>query len=75
MSIEYLLVTFPAKRAVLADGDPVGFTNHTLMLPAGGYSISLDGGGCIPQNQQTTLTDTTIVNPTVVAFSAVAADA
>ena len=35
MAIEYLLVTFPEQRAVLADGNGVGFTNHTLMLPTG----------------------------------------
>ena len=45
MSLEYLLVVFPDERAVLADGDKVGFTNHTLMLPANEYEIALDGGG------------------------------
>jgi hypothetical protein len=42
MAIQYLLVTYPEQRAVLADGTGVGFTNHTLMLPADEYVITLD---------------------------------
>ena len=45
MNVEYLLVTFKDNRTVLADGTPVGVTNHVLMLPPGGYDITLDGGG------------------------------
>src|SRR4029453_15591587 len=45
MAIEYLLVTYPEQRAVLADGNRVGFTNHTFMLPTDEYLITLDGDG------------------------------
>jgi len=41
MNLEYLLVTFKENRTVLADGTPVGVTNHVLMLPPGGYDITL----------------------------------
>ena len=69
MSTEYLLVAFPEQRIVLADDDKVGFTNHTLMLPAGTYAITLDGGGYVPQSVNVVLTDTSVVQPKVVSFA------
>jgi hypothetical protein len=69
MSIEYLLVAFPQDRAVLADGDKVGVTNHILMLPANEYEITLDGGGCMPLSQDVTLTGTSVVRPKVINFA------
>jgi hypothetical protein len=73
MSIEFLLVTFPEERAVLADGKRVGFTNHTLMLPTGEYVITLDGGGYQPASRDIPLTGTSIPKPMVIAFAPVAA--
>jgi hypothetical protein len=32
MSVEYLLVVYKQDRDVLADGDRVGVTNHTILL-------------------------------------------
>jgi hypothetical protein len=49
MAIEYLLVTYPEQRAVLADGNGVGFTNHTLMLPTDEYLITLEGAAMTRQ--------------------------
>jgi len=69
MSLEFLLVVFPEERAVLADGDKVGFTNHTLMLPANEYTITLDGGACSPASQDVILAGTSVVRPKVVSFA------
>jgi hypothetical protein len=69
MSSEYLLVVFPQDRAVLADGDKVGVTNHVLMLPANEYEISLDGGGYKPKSQDVILTGTLVVRPKVISFA------
>lgn len=70
MAIQYLLVTFPQARAVLADGNGVGFTNHILMLPGDEYEISLEGGGCDPASQMIALGGTSMIKPMVVAFAA-----
>src|SRR5215470_2452259 len=69
MAIEYLLVTFPEPRAVLADGNGVGFTNHTLMLPTDEYLISLAGTGYQPPNQDIALSGTSLVKPMVISFT------
>ena len=69
MAIEYLLVTYPEQRAVLADGDGVGFTNHTLMLPTDEYLITLDGAGYQPPSQDIALSGTSLVKPMVISFT------
>ena len=69
MSLEYLLVVFPGPRGVLADGDPVGVTNHTLMLPANEYTIKLDGAATLPPSQDVVLAGTSVVRPRVVTFA------
>jgi PEGA domain len=69
MTIQYLLVTYPDQRAVLADGTGVGFTNHTLMLPADEYVITLDADGFQPASQNVVLAGTSIVKPMVIAFA------
>lgn len=69
MAIEYLLVTYPEQRAVLADGKGVGFTNHTLMLPSDEYLITLEGTGYRPSSQDIGLSGTSIVRPMVISFS------
>ena len=68
MVIQFLLVTYPEQRAVLVDGSAVGFTNHTLMLPADEYTVTLDGGGYQPASLQVVLGGTSIVRPKVIAF-------
>jgi hypothetical protein len=73
MAIQFLLVTFAEQRAVLADGERVGFTNHILMLPSDEYQITLDGDGCVPASQDVVLTGTSMVKPMVVAFAPAAA--
>ncbi len=75
MAIEFLLVTFPEERAVLADGTRVGFTNHTLMLPTGEYEITLEGDGCRPKSRDVPLTGTSVIKPLVVAFALLSAAA
>ena len=69
MAIQFLLVTFPEPRAVLADGAGVGFTNHILMLPSDEYEITLDGNACVPVSQDVGLTGTSMVKPMVVTFA------
>ena len=69
MAIEYLLVTYPEQRAVLADGNGVGFTNHTLMLPTDEYLITLGGGGYQPPSQDIALSGTSLVKPMVISFT------
>lgn len=69
MSLEYLLVVFPVQRSVLADGDQVGVTNHTLMLPANEYTITLDGPATQPPSQDVVLAGTSVVRPKVVTFA------
>lgn len=69
MAIEFMLVTFPEARAVLADGAGVGFTNHILMLPSDEYEITLGGNGCVPVSQNVQLGGTSMVKPLVVTFT------
>lgn len=69
MAIEYLLVTYPEQRAVLADGNGVGFTNHTFMLPTDEYLITLDGAGYQPPSQDIALSGTSLVTPMVISFT------
>jgi hypothetical protein len=68
MSVEYLLVVFKGDRDVLADGDRVGVTNHTILLPANQYIISLGGNGDAPPSQTVVLAGTSIVRPKVLSF-------
>jgi hypothetical protein len=70
MSLEFLLVVFPEnERVVLADDEKVGFTNHTLMLPANEYTIKLDGNGTQPSSQDVVLTGTSVMRPKVIVFA------
>ncbi len=69
MSLEFLLVVFEDKRTVLADGDEVGFTNHTLMLPANEYTITLSGAPTNPPSQDVILAGTSVVRPKVITFA------
>ena len=48
MSVEYLLVVYNGDRDVLADGDRVGVTNHTILLASDEYIITLSGDGYAP---------------------------
>ncbi len=38
---EYVVVTFPIKRAVLMDGEPCGFTNEVLTIEGGQHTFTL----------------------------------
>lgn len=69
MAIEFLLVTYPEQRVVLADGNKVGFTNNTFMLPTDEYLITLEGAGYTPPSQDVPLTGTSLVKPMVISFS------
>lgn len=75
MAIQYLLVTYPDQRAVLADGAGVGFTNHMLMLPSDEYLITLEGEGYQPPSQDIVLSGTSLVKPMVISFAPVASTA
>jgi hypothetical protein len=69
MAIEFLLVTYPEQRAVLADGNKVGFTNNTFMLPTDEYLITLEGDGYAPPSQDVPLAGTSLVKPMVISFA------
>jgi PEGA domain len=69
MAVEYLLVTYKDDRDVLVDGDRVGVTNHTILLPANEYIISLSGDGYVPATQTIVVAGTSIMRPRVVAFT------
>ena len=69
MNLEYLLVTFAGHRTVLADGTPIGVTNHILLLPPGGYDVTLDGAPTTPPDSQIDLLGTSIVRPKTVSFA------
>ncbi len=69
MTFEYLLVNFRESRTVLANGTPVGVTNHILLLPTSDYLISLDGSPTTPPSEQVELDGTSAVHPTVVLFT------
>ena len=68
--MEFLLVTFTESRVVLADGVPVGVTNHTLMLPPNEYSIRLKGKkNYAPASEDIDLSGTSVMQPLVVHFT------
>lgn len=69
MAIEYLRVTYPEQREVLADGKGVGLTNDTLMLPTDEYLITLEGGGYEPPSQDIPLSGTSLEKPMVISFT------
>jgi hypothetical protein len=69
VSVEYLLVIYKDDLNVLADGDRVGIANHTLMLPANEYTVTLEGNGYVPQEQDVVLAGTSIMRPKVVQFT------
>jgi len=69
MSIEYLLVVYKEDRDVLADGDRVGVTNHTLLLAPDEYIITLSGDGYTPPSKDVVLAGTSIMRPKVVVFT------
>lgn len=68
MSIEYMLVVFTDDRDVLADGNRVGVTNHTIMLPTNEYDITLAGTGYMPATQDVVLAGTSAMNPKRIVF-------
>jgi hypothetical protein len=69
MVLEYLLVHFGETRMVLADGNPVGVTNHILVLQPGSYAITLSGSGYSPTSAAIDLFGTSVVQPKVVVFT------
>jgi hypothetical protein len=68
MSLEFMLVAFPEERVVQANGNNVGFTNHTLMLPADEYIVTLSGAAYAPASQDIALIGTSVMKPKVVVF-------
>ena len=70
MAIEYLKVTYPRRREVLANDVPVGDTNVPLLLPADVYTITLAGEqDYTPASVDVVLGETTKQKPRVVAFA------
>jgi hypothetical protein len=68
---QFLIAKFDQTpdRTVLANGKPVGVTNHMLLLSAGVYDISLSGSGYKPAKQNITLANTTAQRPRIVVFT------
>ena len=69
MSVEYLLVVYKGDRVVLADGDRVGVTNHTILMAPDEYIITLGGDGYEPPSETVVLAGTSIMRPRVVSFT------
>ncbi len=69
MNLEYLLVSYKENSPVLADGTLVGATNHILMLPPGGYDITLQGSHTTPANIMVDLLGTSVVRPKTILFT------
>jgi hypothetical protein len=69
MSVEYLMVVYKEDRDVLADGDRVGVTNHTILLASDEYIVTLSGDGCAPASADVVLAGTSIMRPKVVVFT------
>jgi hypothetical protein len=69
MSVEYLLVVYKQDRDVLANGDRVGVTNHTILLATDEYIITLSGDGYSPPREDVVLAGTSIMRPKVVIFT------
>jgi hypothetical protein len=69
MSVEYLLVVYKEDRDVLADGDRVGVTNHTIPLAPDEYVITLGGDGYAPASEDVVLAGTSIMRPKIVVFT------
>ena len=69
VSAEFLLVIFPEDRDVLADGDRVGVTNHTILMPADEYEVTLGGTGYVPASQDIVVAGTSLMRPKVVSFA------
>jgi len=69
MSVEYLLVVYKGDRDVLADGDRVGVTNHTILMAPDEYIITLGGDGYEPPSETVVLAGTSIMRPRVVSFT------
>jgi hypothetical protein len=69
MSVEYLLVVYNEDRDVLANGDRVGVTNHTILLATDEYIITLSGDGYAPPSKDVVLAGTSIMRPRVVVFT------
>ncbi len=69
--LQFLIVKFDETpdRNVLADGQPVGITNHMLLLSAGVYKITLSGRGYSPAEQIVTLANTSAHRPAIVVFA------
>jgi len=68
MSLEYLLVVYKQDRDVLADGESVGVTNHTILLAPDEYIITLSGDGYAPPSEDVVLAGTSIMRPKVVVL-------
>ena len=68
---QFLIVKFDQtpERTVLANGHPVGVTNHMMLLSSGIYDITLSGTGYTPTHQKITLTNTTAHRPKIVIFT------
>ena len=69
MSVEYLMVVYKEDRDVLADGDRVGVTNHTILLASDEYIVTLSGDGYAPASTDVVLAGTSIMRPKVVVFT------
>ena len=68
MSVEYLLVVYKQDRDVLANGDRVGVTNHTILLATDEYIITLSGDGYAP-SEDVALAGTSIMRLKIVVFT------
>jgi hypothetical protein len=70
MPSEFIVVIFPEKRTVLAEGAIVGSTGELIGLGAGTYTFSLDGAQDYdPRRQRLLVGGTSAVDPLKITFT------
>jgi hypothetical protein len=73
---EFVKVTFSSRRSVLVDGAPNGVTNETIVVQRGFHEFSLEPPPDFsPDSQEHPVVATTLLNPLVIAFTAVITEA
>jgi hypothetical protein len=67
---EFVVVTFPARRSVFMDNQPMGHTGDRLTIQAGFHDFDLGSpADYTPATQNVNVENTTAPNPAIVPFA------
>lgn len=70
MAKEYMVVSFPASRQVMINGELMGITNTKLELESGTYEVTLDPPlNFKPEKRDVNLRHTSSIMPMTVEFT------